>query len=660
MNIVLGFLPWIVFWVLSGNVDFRTTMLITLAVSIALMVVGKLRGQRAHSLDIGSLVVFVLLTIAAFVIDDSILESWLQPLSNFGLFLVALGGIVVGRPFVRDYAAASVDDETARSDGFRYITVGMTWVWTVVFGLMTIISAIPALVDGNASSQDQGSLLSVLCYWVFPYTLLGMAGVVSALFPPWFEKRSALIDKREVDETPQVAAIAPSPADVSDGSLALSIPAESAHDAPFPLMVKGAPAGADVEVSASGPDLFGRTWGSHAVFTAAADGVVNLATAEPKSGDWASGDRAAPLWAMRFAEPDRTPDLFVPPVDGWPVTVSVSVSGGGQVQRTVSRRPAASRIGVESVDVDGLPGLLALPAGTAPAPGWPGVVCFGGSEGGFESQSAHAALLASHGYAALAACWLPGGEASSGIVSIPLERFLAPLEFLGGHPQVDATRVAALAVSRGAEGVLAASSRLSALAYCGLALVSPSSVTWQATGGEGAIPDKPSWTIAGDTVPWVPMPTGAVMPQLIRNAWTIGRDTANHRPTLLKLRPAYEAGLRQRSESEVDARIAVERVNSPLLLLTGGEDALWPSEQMAQEMLSRRAEASGDQHFCYPGAGHLIRFGNFPTDAQWTGGIALGGSREGQAEAQRDALPRLLEFLASVTASTTAKASQIT
>jgi dienelactone hydrolase len=149
------------------------------------------------------------------------------------------------------------------------------------------------------------------------------------------------------------------------------------------------------------------------------------------------------------------------------------------------------------------------------------------------------------------------------------------------------------------------------------------------------------------------MPTGAVMPQLIRNAWTIGRDTANHRPTLLRLRPAYEAGLRDRASTSADSAIAAERVTAPLLLLTGGEDALWPSEPMAQELLSRRAGATADQHFCYPGAGHLIRFGNFPTDAQWTGGIALGGSREGQAEAQRDALPRLLAFLASLTASST-------
>jgi hypothetical protein len=45
------------------------------------------------------------------------------------------------------------------------------------------------------------------------------------------------------------------------------------------------------------------------------------------------------------------------------------------------------------------------------------------------------------------------------------------------------------------------------------------------------------------------------------------------------------------------------------------------------------------------GAGHLIRFGNFPTDAQWTNGISLGGTRDGRAVAQRDATARVLSFL---------------
>ena len=95
-----------------------------------------------------------MLTVAAFVVDDAVLEMWMQPLSNLGLLLVALGGMLLGRPFVRDFAISTVDAETARSDGFRYITTGMTWMWIVAFALMSIVSAIPPLVSADASLQD--------------------------------------------------------------------------------------------------------------------------------------------------------------------------------------------------------------------------------------------------------------------------------------------------------------------------------------------------------------------------------------------------------------------------------------------------------------------------------------------------------------------------
>ena len=85
----------------------------------------------------------------------------------------------------------------------------------------------------------------------------------------------------------------------------------------------------------------------------------------------------------------------------------------------------------------------------------------------------------------------------------------------------------------------------------------------------------------------------------------------------------------------------------PLLLISGSDD-VWPSEQMANEVLGLRAEDAGDQHHHYDGAGHLIRLGNFPTDAQWTGGISLGGTRDGQAAAQRDATDRVLSFLGAL------------
>jgi hypothetical protein len=41
---------------------------------------------------------------------------------------------------------------------------GITWLWVIVLGAMTIISAIPEIVDGSASIRDEDTPLSILCY----------------------------------------------------------------------------------------------------------------------------------------------------------------------------------------------------------------------------------------------------------------------------------------------------------------------------------------------------------------------------------------------------------------------------------------------------------------------------------------------------------------
>ena len=206
--------------------------------------------------------------------------------------------------------------------------------------------------------------------------------------------------------------------------------------------------------------------------------------------------------------------------------------------------------------------------------------------------------------------------------------------------------VTAMAISRGAEGLLASACVGDPSPSAGLILISPSSVSWQAIGPDGEIADTPSWTWHGRPVPWAPLPGGTLMPQLIRNAWRAHHDVTAHRPSLLRLGAAYRAGL---VAAPADARLRSVRANAPTLSLTGADDQLWPSDEMATALLARRS-GTRDEHRTFDGAGHLLRLGMFPTDAQWTGGIAFGGDRAAQAAAQRAAITEVTEFLSAVTA----------
>ena len=347
MGFALGFLPWVLYWALIGNVPFRVAAVLVLVVAIAVQVLGRLRRQPWRSLEVGSLAVFALLAVAAFVVDDDVLARWMQPLSNLGIFLVALGGLAVGRPFVREYAAASVDDRTARTDGFATITRDMTVLWVGVFAAMTVVSAIPPVVDGAATLRDDDDLLSILCFWVLPYVFLAVGGLVSGLFPPWFEKRSALVDQREAAEAPHPAAQRPSPPDVAAPPLAARAPRREQARRAVPRGRPGA--------CPPGPRCTSR---SVATTCSAGRGAPPPSSPRavgrgarprrdrPDGGDWSDPSDDAPIAAMRFVEPDVTPELFVPPSAPWRVTVEVRVSGADAVlRRTVERvaRGAAAR-----------------------------------------------------------------------------------------------------------------------------------------------------------------------------------------------------------------------------------------------------------------------------------------------------------------------------
>ncbi|AEF42294.1 acyl-CoA thioesterase/bile acid-CoA:amino acid N-acyltransferase family protein [Hoyosella subflava] len=638
MGYLIGFAPWIVYWILVGNTGFIHAVAIALAIAIAGPIVQRIRGERLHSLDVGTVVVFVVLLALALLLSDAVLERWLQPASNAGLFLISLAGLAVGRPFVREYAESEVDAQTAASDGFRVITTAMTWMWVGTFGVMTVSSLIPPIVDGDATIRDQGHLLSVICYWVVPFTLVGIAGLISGVFPQWFDSRSRSVSAR--DATLPIREQPGPPKDVVDARISLSVPDTSRHDTPFPVRVEGCASGAEVRIQTNGTDLFGRKWRSAAVFTAPVAGPLDLASAAPVSGDWAVADGDAPIWAMRSAPAEGLSGMFVAPAGDWLVTVEAT-SGNAVVRRTVVRHAAPSSVTVSGEDIDGRAGLLALPSGPAPSGGWPAVVCFGGSEGGCDSQRQTIAMFASRGFAALAYNWLDEGAP---VARIPLERFVSAVNWMSSRADVDSDRVSAIAISRGAEGLLAAAVS-SPLIVRALVLVSPSAVSWQAVGPDGEIADTPSWTLYGEGFPYAQLPTGALMPQLVRNAWRVHRDIAASRPSLLKLCPAYQAGLTRPNEEAV---LHAENVRCPVLCISGAADAVWPSASMAEMLLKRRSGVPHDRHIDFAGAGHLFRFGRFPTDALWAEGIAFGGERPAHAAAEREAAEHAVRFVTEV------------
>jgi hypothetical protein len=201
VGILFGFAPWIVYWVLVGNVPFTTAVLVALGIAVLSFVIGRVRGAAGRTLEIGAVGTFLVLAVLTFTLSQSFMEQWMQPLSNAGIFLVALGSALAGRPFVREFAEVGQPKEVIESEVFRRITALLTWIWIGAFAGMTISSAIPPIVYGGATILDTKTPLSFICYWVIPFTLLGLAALASRVLP----ERMAPADEDIVRKTTFVA-----------------------------------------------------------------------------------------------------------------------------------------------------------------------------------------------------------------------------------------------------------------------------------------------------------------------------------------------------------------------------------------------------------------------------------------------------------------------
>lgn len=643
LGFLAGFAPWIVYWILSGSVAFETAIGVAFAIAVLSNLLSLKHGGVANLkvLEVGNTIAFVGLALIGMVGGDDFVARWIQPLGNGALLLIMLISILIGRPFTLQYAKAATPPELWDSPGFLAVNRLITWVWVGAMTVMTTLAFIPPILQGDATREDGGSTLSIVCYWVLPYAAMGVAILFTTKYPDWYGAEFDDVTPLEGERRAPLP-LAGDGDRPEAGDLTLAVePATTLLDEAAGVVVSGAAAGAAVTITATNVDLVGNVWRATATFDADADGSVDTRTAAA-TGDYEGVDPSGLWWAMRFATPDATPDIYIPPVGATAVAIEAE-AGGTHLSTTLVRRSNPPEVSFVDVHDDGVVGRLALPAGDGPHPG---VVLVGGSEGGVDAELSNAALLASHGYVALTLGYFGAPGLPEQLVQVPLETFGTGVRWLAQHAAVAADSVGVLCISRGSEGALSAASRLGDLPVAGIVAISPSQVSWTAMGDDGTLPGVPSWTLDGQPVPHLDVDDAVMMQQAVRDALHHRGHNDPHHPHALHLTRSYAAALQDEAAVEA-AAIPVEQVAAPLLLLSGSDDQVWPSGPMAEALLARRHAAgvgADDEHEHHEGAGHLLRLGLLPTDVDQTGGIALGGTRDGIAAAQADATRRVLAF----------------
>lgn len=150
MKVFMGFLPWIVFWVLSGRSNFQVAAAAS-AVAVIFLNVREIRKHVIKILDIGTLLFFVFLAVTAFTSEARWIDTHSTPLSNVALFLIALVSILIRKPFTLQYARDQIDPKFWDSSAFYSTNLIITWVWCISFAIIAVTSYIalnhPSLID---------------------------------------------------------------------------------------------------------------------------------------------------------------------------------------------------------------------------------------------------------------------------------------------------------------------------------------------------------------------------------------------------------------------------------------------------------------------------------------------------------------------------------
>ena len=369
-------------------------------------------------------------------------------------------------------------------------------------------------------------------------------------------------------------------------------PENALLDMPIKISVSNLKPHEQVTIKTSQQFEDNSVWESSAVFKADNQGSIDVAGQAPISGSYHGVDGMGLFWSMLPAE-----SASVPSVRPDEIAISVFSQDKLLTQKKITRTSISSDVEQKDISRDGVVGTFFYPKNMKSGPA---IITLTGSSGGISKTISQ--LLASHGYAVLALGYFGMPGLPDKLEEIPLEYFQNAIHWLKKQPQVDPNCVALWGVSYGGELVMLLGSTFPTEINAIVAYV-PSNLVY------GGIPNfnKPAWTFKNQPLSFMPMPTTEELLSAVKEGkvpFHMGTVEDPQEPTLL-----YLYGLNKFSEFIDKSAIPVENIRSPLLLLTGEDDKLWPSTLYANRIIQRLDQKRSlieRKHIHFQGAGHYF------------------------------------------------------
>ncbi len=393
----------------------------------------------------------------------------------------------------------------------------------------------------------------------------------------------------------------------------------------------------------------GVEWTSEAQFIADANGTVDLTQHAPVSGDYSGVAPMGLIWSQNQSPAGASHDPFAAEPSAALTTQVRALLPDTVLTGHFVQQLAADGVTRREIRDDGLSATLFTPASPGPHPV---VMVLNGSGGGLNEP--RAALYASRGYAALAVGYFKCPGRPDFISDTHLEYFETALQWIHRELKPKNSFVALSGESRGGELVLLLASLFpqmvkAVIGYVPGAVVhSAQNACNPATGRDG-----PTWIFRGKPLPhlWEGNRTASWAP------WDNGPEPRRHTAAILTALQDADAVER--------ARIRVERIDGPVLLLSATDDGSWPSSlysQMVKDRLAQFEHPYPVEHHDWEGAGHAIVFPYVPTTHLFYAHpiskrlSTSGGTPAANAKANEESWAAVQAFLARATAAHAARA----
>lgn len=378
-------------------------------------------------------------------------------------------------------------------------------------------------------------------------------------------------------------------------------PVNGLIDEPRRIVVSGLVPDELVAISGRTERARGVTWMSQATFMADAEGMVDLTRDAPVGGDYAEVAAMGLIWSQQPVDSTSAelfPDDVMQPLQ---TMLTVETSTGVKAEASLSQGFAAAGVERREIRQDGLVGTLFTPVGSGQHPV---VVVLNGSGGGINEP--RAALLASRGYRAFALGYFKAPGLSPFITETPLEYLETGLSWARRELKPKDGFVAVSGQSRGGELALLLGATFPDLVSAVIAFVPGAMVHGAQGAGDPARGGwkGTTWTRGGVPLPHLWQDNAAVH----WHPWAGEAPPNRHHSVFFE-------GLKDTALA-ARARIPVENIAAPVLLISGRDDRAWPSSLYSRMVVSKLQKHDHPhlvRHLDFDDAGHAINLPIVPS-----------------------------------------------